>query len=281
MAGFNCGQHRTYTAGCRGCQRVDSHYDRRRRRLIAEGKWQHPVPVGNVLTHVEQLRDSGMSLASVARAAGVAPRTLYSVVHERRKTIRATTAALVLAVQPAATLPAGMVHAVGVTRRIRALVAAGYSLTAVARGLDKQLQAVWEWAWAKQQMVTVDTHRAVCDLYDRWSLTPGTNVRARNTGRRNGWAPPLAWDDAALDDPDGTPYDADPAGDARIVDWEAIRRALSGEPANLTRLERHHAVHRGQQAGMTLAAIQRALRMSGSYVNELAHRPLPTYSLAA
>ncbi|MEU8158004.1 hypothetical protein AB0B94_30495 [Micromonospora sp. NPDC048986] len=221
-----------------------------------------------------------MSLAAIARAANIAPRTLWSAMHTPRLWLQGSTGHAILGVTPQPSLPAGFVHSVGATRRIRALVAIGYSLSGIARALNKWVQPVLDLAWAKRPTVTEDTHQLVADLYERLSDNPGTSVRARNTARRNGWVPPVAWDDN-IDDPDAEPYEVGPAPDA-LVDDVAIDCALAGEQVHLSPLEEHHAVHVGHDRGMSITRISIRLGMSRDKVCRLAGTPLPgIYELVA
>jgi hypothetical protein len=51
-------------------------------------------------------------------------------------------------------------------------------------------------------------------VYDRMSMTPGTSAYARNRAERQGWLPPLAWDDEMIEDPDYVP------AEQVLRDWE-------------------------------------------------------------
>jgi hypothetical protein len=42
-------------------------------------------------------------------------------------------------------------------------------------------------------------------LFNELQLTPGSCERARRRAKKLGWAPPLAWDEDAIDDPDARP----------------------------------------------------------------------------
>lgn len=226
MPGSACCAHRHYRAGCPGCQLVTRLYYRRRTAMLADGTWQRKVDISIIREHIEKLRAEGMTVASIARAANLSEQTVYCALNADRRWVQGGTGYPILAVQPAPTLPSNMAPAVGTTRRVRALVADGYSMSHLGRALDKPVQLIWEWAWAKHTMVAVDSAAAVRDLYDQLPR-PGTSVRARNMGRKNEWAPSLAWDDATIDDPDATPNLGEPAR-GQDVDEVLVRRALDG-----------------------------------------------------
>lgn len=275
MAGLACGKHRNFRAGCFGCRRVDSAYNRRRRQAIAAGTWLPAVPADVVLGHINHLRDSGVTVVAIARAARVNIGTLHKLTYGRAKTVTGPIAAALLAVHPAPALKAGQVPAIGTVRRIRALVAHGYALADIGHRVDKQVQRIWALAHKRHDSVSEDTHRLFSDLYDQLALISGPSVRARNQGRRLGWPPPAAWHN--IDDPDAHPYDPD-----KTVDRVKVDRVLDGTPGQLTEVERHHAVHIGIDRGMTAHQIATRLRMSYAKAKALAAKPLPDgYELAA
>jgi DNA-binding NarL/FixJ family response regulator len=260
-AGIGCINHGNYTVGCALCQANARRYDRKRRHAVAAGTWKPIVPAREVLDHIAQLQAQGMSLAAIARRARLSPKTIGPISRGQRNHLHGPTAAAILAVKPARELPAGWVDAAGTARRIRALVAFGYGLSEQARRLDRHLQQVWEWAWARQDAVTVANRDAVAALYEQLSATPAppsqSATRARNEAARRGWYPPAAWDD--IDDPDAQPTLGDP--DALVVDWVLIERACDGEVplARLNTGERQEAVRRLAATGMAHSTI--ALRL--------------------
>lgn len=275
-----CGTHSRALAGCLDCRRVDSAYRRRRDRMISAGTWKHRVPADTVFAHVGELRAQGMSLAAIARAANIAPRTLWSAMHTPRHWLQGSTGHAILGVTAQPSPPAGFVYSIGATRRIRALVAIGYSLSDIARALNKWVQPVLDLAWAKRPTVAEDTHQLVADLYERLSDTPGTSVRARNTAQKNGWVPPVAWDDN-IDDPNAEPYEVGPHPDA-VIDDVAIDCALTGAQVSLSPLEEHRAVHVGHERGMSVTRLTIRLGISKDKVRRLAGTPLPDgYELVA
>lgn len=93
------------------------------------------------------------------------------------------------------------VPALGAQRRIRALQALGWPLVTVAAELDCQPGALSALLYRERVTMTADLHRRIDDVYRRLCMTPGPSVRVRARALRNGYAPPLAWDD----------IDADPA----------------------------------------------------------------------
>jgi hypothetical protein len=207
----------------------DRAYDRHRRRHIRNGTWHHRMPTDRIRQHLSLLTDAGMSLNAIARAAQISPRTIWPITRSAYPHVQGPTGAAILAVQPPSKppLPAGMADATGTSRRLQALVAIGYSISDLSRGLGyKNMQQVWEWTRHRQPTLAETSAERVSALYERLSGTPGPSTRARNDARRNEWLPPLAWEDTDIDDPAA---EGDVGGDgADIVDPVAIQLALAG-----------------------------------------------------
>ena len=125
------------------------------------------------------------------------------------------------------------VPAVGTQRRLQALMANGWPVGDLADRLGMARQ-VMSALLVHRRIVRHGTAVQVAELYDQlWSATPalGDLHRQRSTSRsrlraqRNGWPPPLAWDDGAgphgIDNPHATPHDVTPTewrGGTRIED---------------------------------------------------------------
>lgn len=219
---------------CRACSAANRDAENRRNRLRAYGQWQPYVDAAPARRHVRQLADCGIGWKQVAALSGVSTgalsKLLYGGPGSRPPTqrIRPETAARILAVQPSADGLAdrALVPAIGTHRRLRALVAVGWSQArlgarlGILRGNFGQMMV--------RPQVTAATARAVRDLYDElWNQPPAEDghrakisaARARNHARAQGWPPPAAWDDDRIDDPDAQPAEG----------WErSARLALGG-----------------------------------------------------
>ncbi|MFJ1964866.1 hypothetical protein [Streptomyces massasporeus] len=126
-------------------------------------------------------------------------------------------------------LEPGMVPAAGTIRRAQALAVAGWPLARTAREaglspyrMDQVLTAT---------AVPVETARAMAAVYARYSsASPGlcgvSHIHARAARDRAaaaGWAPPAAWDDDTIDDPDAIPQWTGHCGTVRGADIHARR----------------------------------------------------------
>lgn len=95
-----------------------------------------------------------------------------------------------------------LVDSTGTARRIRALMAIGWTAAGIAaHGPWATGDALLE--LAKRQRIHIDNRNEVARIYDDLCMTPGPSANTRRRALAKGWAPPLAWDD--IDDPAETP----------------------------------------------------------------------------
>ncbi|WP_143859915.1 hypothetical protein [Nocardia cerradoensis] len=160
------------------------------------------------------LQNAGLARKAIARRAGIAPQVLDNVMIGKRsrkpaRTVTAKTAAALFAVTLDQADPAGreFVSAIGSQRRIRALVAFGYTLTALAAELGLPRTALTP-VLTRQTTVRVWRHDEIKALYERLELTPGPSEAARRMGRERRWPLPFQWDEDALDDPNAPTPDS-------------------------------------------------------------------------
>jgi transcriptional regulator with XRE-family HTH domain len=182
------------------------------------GRWQPYVDAGPVRAHLRTLLAAGIGRRRAGELAGVSSGSLSKILYggpgdrPPSRRIRPQTAEAILGVRPGPgqLAPSALVDITGTRRRARALVATGWSQARLARELG--LTAANFCGMLRRDQVTAATARAVSDLYDRlWNQPPPEHdqrtriaaSRARNHAEREGWAPPLAWDDDQIDHPDG------------------------------------------------------------------------------
>lgn len=208
--------------GCRCyvCAYARSQYDDNRNRAIAYGTWQPWADAEPVRIHIRHLQSCDMGLRAIATAAGVDRKRLQAVLNGRpergtppQAQVRPALAQAVLTVEPTLeTLSAAtVITAAGTTRRLQALVAAGWPQHHLAIRLD-MTDGNFGTALRRDRMV-VRTARAVRGLYDElWRADPrehGVGSQAYSRARRHAaaerWAPVGAWDDDTIDDPAAFP----------------------------------------------------------------------------
>lgn len=101
----------------------------------------------------------------------------------------------------------------GLTRRVRALAALGWSVTQIAEAADLERQTVLRHRAGPVDHIKPSALRLLDAYRDLSMRTPPQNTphqraavtNALNHARRNKWVPPLAWDDERIDDPQATP----------------------------------------------------------------------------
>jgi AraC-like DNA-binding protein len=168
---------------------------------------QRRIDATQTRAHIERLLGAQWTQAKIARAAGVYHRSIGGIL-EGQPTVSKRIALAILSI-PVGPPPGGDrdVNATGTIRRIRALIAIGYSGAYIAESIGMYPTALNKIARGELSRVRAVTATAVARKYRQLSRTPGPSVRARNDARRNGWYGPAAWDD--IDDPDALPETGD------------------------------------------------------------------------
>jgi hypothetical protein len=125
-----------------------------------------------------------------------------------------------------------LMDSTGTKRRIQALVALGWTLGEIAAACGKRSGNAWTCEVLRSDRVHSSTEAIVRVVYDRMSMTrpegPYRN-RQRITAERKGYAPPLAWDEDTIDDPDELPNGIPTptrkeSAEFLVEDWELLRR---------------------------------------------------------
>lgn len=200
-------------------------YERHRRRQIAYGRWEPRIPAGPVREHVQSLKArGGIGRRAIAEAAGVVDSTVGYLLYSDPPSewIRADTGRALMAVTLEEVGDDRYIDPTGTRRRLQALQAIGWSRTLLSAHLGAAPTKTGRLMRASR--VLARNARAVAEVYDRlWCQAPpestreerGAATRARETAAANGWAPPLAWDDETIDDPDAVPHGLEPEAGTR------------------------------------------------------------------
>jgi hypothetical protein len=194
-----------------------SHYNTRRIRDKAYGRWQ-PVYIDAepARTHVHALRAAGMGLRRISELSGVDRSRLVALVNGRdsgsepSRTIHHTTAEKILAV-PIPVVPhhhvsaRARIPATGTTRRLQALVAAGWQQSDLCVRIGVIPTNGTSLFTGKKLLVTAERARRVESLFRELQLVPGPCERSRRRAQKLGWALPMQWDEDSIDDPTAQP----------------------------------------------------------------------------
>jgi transcriptional regulator with XRE-family HTH domain len=233
---------------CRPCTDANTADKARVNRLKLYGQWDGRVDAAPVREHVLALAAAGMGHKRIARLAGVSGSAvswlLYGKTREdgtRRppsRKVNAATAEKLLAVQPDVEVmaPKAVVDATGARRRLRALVAHGWTARALAKRMGMTDSNFARVLHAETGM-HAETVLRVRALYDElWNVRPPERngaerqaaSRARNLAERNGWLPALAWDDDTIDDPAAWANETNETDETDTVDEVAVELFVEG-----------------------------------------------------
>lgn len=179
------------------------------------------IDAGPTHEHLATLREFGLSVRTLHRLSGVSMKSLASLVwgvegREPSGQVRQETAERLMAVRPRLELldPVAKIGAHGTRRRLQALQTLGWSPRQLAVGLSASSEYVGKISRGEVPRVRVTTALAIRVLYERlWDSQPPQDdqrqrmivTRMRRKAARNGWAPPMAWDDDTIDDPTAMP----------------------------------------------------------------------------
>lgn len=200
-----------YSYGCRcaPCTQAATRADAERKLDRLAGR-PRSVPSGPVTEHVRALMARGLTTWQIGRESGVEPSTVRRLA-KGQKTTWSRTAQRLLAVPLDVRVSLGDVPSLGAVRRIRALYALGHFNHVIAAEAGISRDAVCALAGGKWPTIKVAMDDGVRAAYDKLSMATGTSGKTRCWAEKHGWAPPLAWDEDAIDDPNGMPHTDAPA----------------------------------------------------------------------
>lgn len=262
-----------YAAGCRcrPCTDVAVREDTKRRLERLAGN-PREMPIGPVLEHLRALLARPMSYGQIAHASGVGETTIRKIHVDNHKTVNRRNGARLLAVPLTGEITSGMVPSIGATRRVRALYALGHFSYRIAAECGMSRDAISELAAGKWQTIDYSRLQAVRRVYDRLSMSTDTSWKARKLAEKNGWAPPLAWDEDTIDDPTAEPV-LDATEPEACTSSDAVARWLMGESVILGAAGRREAVaYLMEWSNQSADQIGERLGMEGESVRRLWER---------
>lgn len=186
-----------------------SRYGKRRRVLLAEGRWESSrIPADGVAAHLRALIRAGRSRTWIARATGVPEATIHRLL-AGQSTITRHNAYRLLALTRA-DRPRGKtwVPATGTKRRLEALACQGWSQVDIARLAGLNANTLSRVVRDSPRQVAAATADAVARVYlqlARLCRTDRTGRWVQARARRRGYLPPAAWTPWTIDDPKARP----------------------------------------------------------------------------
>ena len=130
---------------------------------------------------------------------------------------------------------------VGTARRLQALAAVGWAPADLSPLIGSTKSQILKWRSGKIGWVYAETADRIATVYNQVADAPTPSryaLKVQRCAERNGWHPPIAWDDDTIDDPNAKPYASAPVD----IDEIAVEQACNGRRVNLTRAERLAAV---------------------------------------
>lgn len=177
---------------------------------MAYGKWDcFYVDAAAVQKHVAGLRARGMGHRRIEALSGLTRAALQALPNVTRVSRR--TEAIILAIP----LPAcvfdpiladgAQISVIGSQRRIQALARMGWSAEMLAARVGCDRRRLAALTSGQQTKVTVRWARRIDELFNELQDVPGPGRKAARFAELKGWAPPIAWDDDTIDDPNAKP----------------------------------------------------------------------------
>lgn len=203
---------------CREAWRL---YGADRNRAIAYGRREvsHPVPGDPARWRIEQLLEQGMKLQAIADHSGVSTVTIARIRQGHGTSTRTQDA--ILRVEAAVELATdeapdrALVDGAGTRRRLRALAVLGWTCAKLAEHCSSSPQALRTAMLKPETAPTLaGFSRSVTHLYEQlWDRHPPCKsrheearaARVRKNALERGWAPPMAWDEESIDNPESGP----------------------------------------------------------------------------
>ncbi|MGH7743958.1 MAG: helix-turn-helix domain-containing protein [Candidatus Dormibacteria bacterium] len=218
----------------------DTEYKRNCRRQIAYGRWQPYVDAEPARQHIRVLQAAGIGWKRIAYLAGLSETVVSNLLYGNpprnrapAKRVRPATLEKIMMVRVDQVADSALVDATGTRRRLQALMTVGWSQAKLAHRLGKHPQSLSKIFTLSK--VTAATARAVHQLFDAlWDTHPpqqtcyerGAATKARRLAQRNGWLPPMAWDEETINAPGFVPNVAvlkqKRSGPARLIDLDEV-----------------------------------------------------------
>lgn len=171
---------------CDDCRTVALRWAKRRR------GYRTFIPAEHIHAHIADLLAAGMNAEQISRAAGMASGSTQQAL-AASKHIRETALAF-LDVRLGVT-------AVGARRRLQALAAIGWTRGQIGTALGTTENAVSEVLFKNRAFISDGLGVRIQRAYEQmWEGPEVPNRHSVRTGRKHGFAPPLAWDDETIDD---------------------------------------------------------------------------------
>ena len=213
------------------------------------------VDATEIREHITRLESVGMSVAMIARAAGITD-TQVSFYKAGQATTRRAYAEAVLSVDGRPSKHQAFVLNVGAVRRLRGLAVMGFTLAEVGDCAG----VTYQWVSAIRRApgpVTWESHERVRVAFEALG-SAGSSAKVRRMALRAGWVHPFGWVD--IDDPFEV---AGRVEDSGLPDPVAVERLVAGVAVSASAVDRRAAFEVLLGEGMTVSGA--AVRVGINY----------------
>lgn len=220
------------------------HYWHHRKRMVAYNRWDPTYIDGQeTKAHLRELVAAGMAFRHIVARTGLSKDTLQKLHAQPDDAVcrvERDTADKLLAVPVSEAFTAYryvnascVVDGTGSRRRLRALVAAGWTQRELAQRCGWVYEGLNAFLNTEGKDLTAGAARRVEAVFRELQLQPaGPSTKSRRLAQRRGWLPPLAWDEDSIDDPDASPHCLDELADDGEVDEITVERCLAAWRSN-------------------------------------------------
>lgn len=196
----------THGCRCEPCTTAQTRYTKAWRYHQSQGRAPLMLDSQPVRDHVQALRDAGMAFSAITAAAGYASRNSLISALSRDKVQRVTYRRIMAVTLDSDPRGTRYVPLLGSQRRLQALMAIGHTSRSLSAHLGlRDHSTVLDITAGKLGSVRASTADSIRAMFDALWDKPGGSYRTAAIARRKGWAPPLAWEDDAIDNPDAVP----------------------------------------------------------------------------
>jgi hypothetical protein len=256
------------------------------------------VDAAPVRAHIRWLQGAGIGIQRIIDLSKIGEGTIGAIMYGPTKHTREAAAVAILAIRPGmdTLAPGARIDAVGTRRRLQALAAIGWPSSVIGERIDRSRSHVTGLRVANN--VTVRVAQEVARLYQRMYYVRPQPVSSEERGAvastltwasRAGWAPPSAWTEATIDDPNARPRLAEvsllrdgltPHTERGTVDMVAVLRRMKGdESAEIYPWEREAAVLAMYRRSRPSYEISKVTSLSPAEVNKVLAKYCPSFTL--
>lgn len=162
-------------------------------------------PAEEAIAVIEEIRArTALNPTDIARRSGLDPSTIDKILHGQHKQVQDFTLRALTAFRDSNPAPV-RAPVIGLKRRVQALQRMGWPLHELRRRMGNCVIDRVR-ITPPDGTVPMRTFEKVVALYDELSMIPGPSQSARTRATNKGWAPPMAWNENEIDDPDAVPH---------------------------------------------------------------------------